>query len=343
VLQAAWARDSCPGLAAAQARSAYKGLDYATAMRATEEVEQCEDGSPAELADALRWRGLALAAQNDNAGAIKAFALLSLIAPDYVVDPFLSPKVHELFRAGRAEARQRPTVFARVVAPQRRDGELYARVERYGAPAVGTFTFPVGGTKVNVPAHCDDAICEARVPRGASGEFAFRAEPANAGTDLMAIPAVLTASIEADPPPLRAGAPLPAPDIDRAPAPSEAIVQTTPSPSTIRSKAWIPAAAGVAVAGVGLALVVNGNNIANQIANPQSSLAQSIASGQSSLGGAINSARTSQDLGAAGLVIGIAGVAAGAGMYLFGGSPDSPEIAVGVAPGAAGIAARCRF
>jgi hypothetical protein len=106
---------SCPTTATQIARQRYASAEYGAAIGAVAEVELCTDGTAVEVAEALRWRAEAKAAGGDAAGAVEAFALLSVIAPAYALDPLESPKFHELFKQGKARAEKAKTVFARLV------------------------------------------------------------------------------------------------------------------------------------------------------------------------------------------------------------------------------------
>jgi hypothetical protein len=106
---------SCPAAATQVAKTRYASAEYGAAIGAVAGVETCTDGTPTELAEALRWRAEAKAAGGDSAGAVEAFGLLWVIAPGYALDPLESPKFHELFKQGKARAEKARTVFARLV------------------------------------------------------------------------------------------------------------------------------------------------------------------------------------------------------------------------------------
>lgn len=107
---------SCPADAAKTARERYQAVDYPAVLAAVKGVEDCTDGTAEELAEAVRWRGQALAATRQTADAVEAFALAITIYPLYVLDPMVAPKVHTLFNQGRAKVTNEKRVFGRVVA-----------------------------------------------------------------------------------------------------------------------------------------------------------------------------------------------------------------------------------
>jgi hypothetical protein len=93
----------------------YGAAEYGAAIAAVADVEQCTDGTPEELAEALRWRAEAKAATGDTQGSIDTWALLNVILPTYVLDPLESPKFREMFAQGRARSERSKLVFARLV------------------------------------------------------------------------------------------------------------------------------------------------------------------------------------------------------------------------------------
>jgi hypothetical protein len=302
-----WADDSsCPARAAAAARQAYQSVDFVGAAKAAD-VVACRDGSPAELAEALRWRAQAFAAHSDVLEAIQAFAQLAAVAPDYALDPFLSPKVHELFQAGRAEALLRHTVFLRLLAPAMRGGRTYARAEVYGpaSPEV-VFRFNVGEDLVDVPAAGSGHLYEAGAPASAVGPYSVRA-----GTSGVP-PAEVHGELDLPRPKskllLQAGARLQAvPDLKA----------VAPPGTGLRAKVWIPGLAGAVVAGIGVGVLLHGNSVVSAVENSQSGVAIGISS-KSQLNQTLANAHTEQVIGVAGLSVGAAALALAGGLGLFG-------------------------
>jgi hypothetical protein len=341
---AAWAEEaSCPARAAAAARAAYKGLDYSTAANATRDVETCLDGTPAELAEALRWRGQALAAVGDSVDAVRAFSLLATVSPEYALDPFLSPKVHQLFQTGRAQAKLRGTLFARVIAPELHGGVELARAEVYGTPGKVTFRFQVIRTSVDVPGKAGPGSYAAPVPAGASGPFSVliqSAEDASQITRVEAPPTLLSDAVFAQPEPPRPAA-----------APTAAVPSATPvevrRDNRVHSKAWIPAAAGVAVAVVGVACLAHGNDIANAVSDPTSSTAQNIhasSNPQTALNSTLSTASAFQTLGVIGFIAGGGLLATGTVLFLSDKPVDSePTLSFFTDGHGAGASVRGRF
>ena len=115
---------SCPAQAEARASAAYQTLDYVAAAAAVEGLERCLDGTPDELAGALRWRAQALFALERQQEALDAFVLLATVLPTWQLDPMLSPRLHELFRTARVRVLQGQFVFARLKAPRRGEVEV---------------------------------------------------------------------------------------------------------------------------------------------------------------------------------------------------------------------------
>jgi hypothetical protein len=130
---------SCPARATAAAKALVAQLDYRGAAAATAGVERCFDGTAAEVAEALRWRGQANGAAGEYAVAIEAFALAGMIAPADELEPFGSPgsvlgqRLHKLQRAGLEKARLEQRVFSRLLAPTVEEGWWQLRVEVYDA------------------------------------------------------------------------------------------------------------------------------------------------------------------------------------------------------------------
>jgi hypothetical protein len=151
---------SCPQAATQIAKQRYASAEYGAAIGALAEVELCTDGTAVDVAEALRWRAEAKAAGGDAAGAIEAFALLSVVAPAYALDPLESPKFHELFKQGKARAEKAKTVFARLVRGS--DTALVevsdprGRVKKIAVLFDGKETTPTrradGGWEVQIPA-----------------------------------------------------------------------------------------------------------------------------------------------------------------------------------------------
>jgi hypothetical protein len=112
---------SCPATVAKNAQAHYEAIDYQAAIVAVGELDRCADGSPDELADALRWRAQAFAAGGKTEEAIDGFALVDTVSSSYRLGPEVSPKVQELFEAGRQRARTRGLVFARIRKATRGD------------------------------------------------------------------------------------------------------------------------------------------------------------------------------------------------------------------------------
>jgi hypothetical protein len=326
---------SCPAQAVSACRKAYRELNYAAAARATDGLEQCHNGTTLELAEALRWRGQALAAQGDVAGATRAFTLLATVAPDYALDPFVSPKVHQLFQAGRAEARLNPVLFARAIDPIRRGAHTLARIEVFGAVLRASFKFSTAEGTVEVPGRPEGTLWEAEVPGGATGTVTFRALPAAE----LAAAVELEALIERPEglPELASNEPV------ASAAPPEATrVEDPRAPQGHAVSPWVPAAAGIFVAALGTASLIHGNDIANGVANPSSSTAQGISS-VPALDSTLDSARTFQVLGVVCLSAGAASVAAAAGVWSWQGPGASPRLAALPQPGGWRVSLTSRF
>jgi hypothetical protein len=299
---------SCASLAAAAARKAYQALDYAGAARAAD-PQVCHDGTATELAEVLRWRAQSFAAQGDTVEAIRAFTALATVAPDYPLDPFLSPKVHELFQSGRAEALLRHSLFVRLLVPRIHESHAYARAEVYGAAAPRvTFRFNVGAEVVDVPGTGSGRVYEAPAPTGAVGLYTVVASaPDGPRQEARADPSIglpLSGDVALLP---RLAEPGP-----------EVLAPGPPRPALVRDKAWIPAAAGVAVAAVGLGLLLHGNSVVTAVGDPSSTLAQSFST-QSQLDSTLAVAQRQQGAGVVCLSIGGAAFAAGAYLFFGGG------------------------
>lgn len=170
LVPSSWAA-SCPARAAWEARARYEAVDYPASVRATLEVEQCQDGSAAELAEALRWRAQALAAGGNAQAATEAFALLGTVAPDYALDPLVSPKIHRLSGDGQRKARAEGRVFARLLEPRWEDGRATLRVELFDPRKRATsvlFSFEGGEPGVEITASLREGrTFEAQAPRHA--------------------------------------------------------------------------------------------------------------------------------------------------------------------------------
>lgn len=151
----------------------YESLDFEGAAAATEGLERCRDGSAAELADAFRWRAQALAGGGDSGRAAEVFALVEVIVPGYALDPFLSPKLHELQRAGRAQAKSSRPVFARLLPTEESGGERQLLVEVFDAEKShsATFRFFLGERTRELPGvPVGDRHFRATVPREATAD-----------------------------------------------------------------------------------------------------------------------------------------------------------------------------
>ncbi|MBX7100781.1 MAG: hypothetical protein K1X89_23915 [Myxococcaceae bacterium] len=107
--------------------------------------------------------------------------------------------------------------------------------------------------------------------------------------------------------------------------PEAAVEAQVVTGSPVRRYFWVPAVVGAVVTGVGVGLLVDAGDKANQLKIDRFTGAQA---SDLRTGGQRN-----QTLGAAGIGIGVAAIAAGAAMYLFG---DSGAPAVAVVPGPSG-------
>ncbi|MBI3182332.1 MAG: hypothetical protein HYZ28_09335 [Myxococcales bacterium] len=97
----------------------------------------------------------------------------------------------------------------------------------------------------------------------------------------------------------------------------------------LRRQAWIPAAAGAALAGAGALFVLQSEGIHRQLADPNGPEVNDPE-------GVARAGWTYQGLGRVGLGLGTAGLAAAGAMYFLGGAPVQPRVAVG--PDAVGLA-----
>jgi hypothetical protein len=155
---------TCPAGAAAAAKQHYGAIEYSAAIAAVADVEQCTDGTPEELAEALRWRAEAKASSSDKSGALEAFGLLSVILPGYAMDPFESPKFRDLFAQGKAKAQGSKRVFARLL----RGEPGHAAVQVFDPSGrVKTVSVSFDGTHVTATSQ-PDGLYGVEVPAGAS-------------------------------------------------------------------------------------------------------------------------------------------------------------------------------
>ena len=166
---------SCPAAAAAVARSRYESLDVAGVIDTTSDLDACPDGTAAELAEALRWRAQALMTKGNMAAAEEAFARIETLVPGYVLDPALSPKLHELHRAGRARATSENRVFARLGISKLGAEGAVVTAEVYAAtpgPLAVLFQFEDGAGAKSIPAQeLAPGRYQANVPKGAAGAY----------------------------------------------------------------------------------------------------------------------------------------------------------------------------
>jgi hypothetical protein len=105
---------TCPARLAADARARYEQADSRGALTAASSVEACSDGEPAELAEVLRWRAQAHLVEGNSSEALAALTLLATIDPRYPLDPWLSPKLHKLYKDACDRAATSAAPFARL-------------------------------------------------------------------------------------------------------------------------------------------------------------------------------------------------------------------------------------
>jgi hypothetical protein len=223
-------------VAAQVGKQRYGAAEYGAAIAAVADVEQCTDGTPEELAEALRWRAEAKAANGDTQGSIDTWALLNVIMPTYVLDPLESPKFREMFAQGRARSERSKLVFARLVKAQ--PGSLEVQVFDPNG-RVKRVTVMVDGHDVAV------------TPRGdGHSSISLRPGAATAVVDLESGDAVLFRSGKIK---VSALAPIAVAEPSRPSVPPAAL-KSAPEPFTV--PVWAVVAGGVVVAAIIVGVVV---------------------------------------------------------------------------------------
>jgi hypothetical protein len=130
----------CAGAWAQDTRKDYLKLfrqqAYPRVVQLAERTLQSPDTGPAELAEAYRWQGLALAAQGKTDAAVQAFRRLLAIDPAYQLPRGTSPKLSAPFfhAAGMARDGQGIRLHHESAAPTSAGGPLALEVELVSDP-----------------------------------------------------------------------------------------------------------------------------------------------------------------------------------------------------------------
>ncbi|NMB74826.1 MAG: tetratricopeptide repeat protein [Myxococcales bacterium] len=136
----AWCLILCAGAWAEDARKDYLRLfrqqAYPRVLQMAERTLQSAEARPAELAEAYRWQGLALAAQGKTDDAVLAFRRLLAIDPAYQLPKGTSPKLASPFfqAAGMSRGSQGIRLGHELPAPAGAGGPRVLEVELVSDP-----------------------------------------------------------------------------------------------------------------------------------------------------------------------------------------------------------------